>query len=100
VDDVVRAYRLLALQGKPGETYNVSSGEGRTVRSLLDELLEIAGVDAAVEVDRLRLRPAEIASLVGDSAKLRKLGWQPSRIVRDALRDVLQEARAAAGTGG
>ena len=100
VDDVVRAYRLLALQARPGETYNVCSGEGRTIRSLLDELLEMAGVTAAVEVDHLRLRPAEIPSLVGDSAKLRKLGWQPSRTVQDALRDVLQEARAAAGTGG
>ena len=100
VDDVVRAYRLLALQATPGETYNVCSGEGRTIKSLLDELLEIAGVTAKVEVDRLRLRPAEISSLVGDPAKLRSLGWQPSRSVRDALRDALQEARAAAGTGG
>ena len=100
VDDVVRAYRLLALQARSGETYNVCSGEGRTIRSLLDELLEMAGVTAEVRVDRLRLRPAEIPSLVGDSAKLRKLGWQPVRTVRDALRDVLQEAGAAAGTGG
>ena len=76
------------------------SGEGRTIKSLLDELLEIAGVTAKVEVDRLRLRPAEIPSLVGDPAKLRKLGWEPSRTVREALRDVLQEARAAAGGGG
>ncbi len=100
VDDVVRAYRLLALHAGPGETYNVCSGEGRTIRSLLDELLEMAGVTAAVEVDHLRLRPAEIPSLVGDSAKLRKLGWQPSRTVRDALREVLEEASAAGGTGG
>ncbi len=98
VDDVVRAYRLLALQGTPGETYNVCSGEGRTIKSLLDELLDIAGVSATVEVDRLRLRPAEIPSLIGDPSKLRKLGWQPSRSVREALRDVLEEARAAAGT--
>ncbi len=100
VDDVVRAYRLLALHARPGETYNVCSGEGRTIRSLLDELLEMAGVTAAVEVDHLRLRPAEIPSLVGDPAKLRKLGWQPSRTVRDALREVLEEASAAGGTGG
>jgi GDP-4-dehydro-6-deoxy-D-mannose reductase len=100
VGDVVRAYRLLALNATPGETYNVCSGEGRTIKSLLDELLDLAGVNATVEVDRLRLRPAEIPILIGDPAKLRKLGWQPSRSVRDALRDVLEEARAAAGTGG
>lgn len=100
VDDVVRAYRVLALQATPGETYNVSSGEGRTIRSLLDELLEIAGVAAEIEIDRSRLRPAEIPSLIGDSTKLRKLGWRPSRTVREALGEVLEEARAAAGGSG
>ena len=99
VEDVVRAYRLLALHGTPGEAYNVCSGEGRTIRSLLDEMLEIAGVTAAIEVDRLRLRPAEIPSLVGEPAKLWKLGWQPSRTLRDALREVLQEAGSAGSAG-
>jgi len=94
VDDVVEAYRALALRATPGEAYNVCSGEGRTIRSLLDEMLQIAGVRAEIEVDRARLRPAELPSLVGDPTKLRKLGWQPSRSVRDALREALDEAAA------
>ena len=95
VDDVVEAYALLVRRGVPGESYNVCSGEGRTIRSLLDEMLEIAGVEAHVEVDPAKLRPAEIPSLVGDPAKLRRLGWSPSRTVGDALRESLDEATAA-----
>ncbi len=34
VRDVVRAYRLLALHGNPGEAYNVCSGRGVSVRAI------------------------------------------------------------------
>jgi len=95
VADVVGAYALLVRNGVPGEPYNVCSGEGRTIRSLLDEMLEVAGVEARVEVDPAKLRPAEIPSLVGDPAKIRRLGWIPSRTVTDALREALEEASAA-----
>jgi GDP-4-dehydro-6-deoxy-D-mannose reductase len=96
VRDVVEAYALLVRRGVPGEAYNVCSGEGRTIRSLLDEMLRLAGVKARVEVDPERLRPAELPSLVGDPGKVRGLGWTPSRGVTQALRDALEEA--AAGT--
>jgi GDP-4-dehydro-6-deoxy-D-mannose reductase len=92
VANVVEAYRVLTLKGAAGEAYNVCSGEGRTIRSLLDEMLQIAGASATIEVDRLRLRPSDVPNLVGDATKLRKLGWQPRRSVRDALRDALEEA--------
>ena len=98
--DVVEAYRLLATSGVAGEAYNVCSGEGRTIRSLLDEMLEIAGVSAKIVVEPERLRPNELPSLVGDPAKLRKLGWTPSRSVRDALREALAEAGVALDAAG
>lgn len=93
--DVVAAYRLLLESGEPGTAYNVCSGEGRSIRSLLDELLSLAGLDASVEVDRSRVRPVEIPRLVGSPERLQQLGWAPSRTVRDALRDVLEEYRRA-----
>jgi GDP-4-dehydro-6-deoxy-D-mannose reductase len=90
--DVVDAYCVLLSRGVPGEAYNVGSSGGRTIRSVLEELLTLAGVEASVEVDPARLRPAEIETLVGDTTKLRSLGWAPKRSVGDALRDVLAEA--------
>src|SRR5690349_9557103 len=92
VSDVVAAYRIVASRGKSGEAYNVSSGTGRTIGSLLEEMLRLAGVEARAEVDPSLLRAVELPSSIGDSSKLRRLGWSPSRTVHDALREVLEEA--------
>jgi len=91
VRDVVAAYRLLLHRGHSGSAYNVCSGQGRTIRSLLDEMLTLSGVEARVEVDPSKLRPAEIPSLVGDPSRLRGLGWEPRLSVSAALREVLDE---------
>ncbi len=95
VRDVVAAYRLLLERGTSGEAYNVCSGEGRSIRSVLDELIELTKVTVDVTVDPSRLRPAEIPRLVGSPTKLRALGWEPRWTVRDALSDVIAEQSAA-----
>ncbi len=89
VKDVVAAYRLLVTQGAAGQTYNICSGTGRTIGSLLEEMLQLSGVQARIELDPARLRPSDIPSLVGAPDKLRALGWEPKLTVTDALRDVL-----------
>ncbi|XXF80093.1 GDP-mannose 4,6-dehydratase [Myxococcaceae bacterium GXIMD 01537] len=89
VKDVVAAYRLLLMEGVPGQTYNICSGTGRTIRSLLEEMLELSGVRARIELDPARLRPSDIPSLVGAPDKLKALGWTPAHTVTEALRDVL-----------
>jgi GDP-4-dehydro-6-deoxy-D-mannose reductase len=94
VSDVVEAYLLLLERGVPGEVYNVCSGEGLSIGQGLEVLQELAGTKAEVHVDRARLRPVEIPWLVGDPGKLERLGWTRRRKVRDALGEVLEEARA------
>ena len=91
VKDVVAAYRLLLEAGEPGQAYNICSGEGRSIRSLLDELLRLSSVHAQVEVDPARVRPVELPSLVGNPARLRRLGWAPCHTVSEALQDALAE---------
>lgn len=100
VRDVVAGYRLLLTRGAAGEAYNVASGVGRTIASLLHALAAIAGVEVRLEVDPARLRPTEIPTLVGDAKKLRALGWTPTRSVEDALAEALADAeqRLASGT--
>src|SRR6266446_6465964 len=87
VADVVEAYRVLVHRGEPGQAYNVCSGEGRSIRSVLERMIELAGVDVRIAVDPSRFRPNELPYLVGDPVKLRQLGWRPSRLLDDALRD-------------
>ena len=96
VTDVVEAYRLLLQRGEPGEAYNVCSGVGRSIRSILERMVELAGVEARIEVDPARFRPNELPYLVGDPSKVQRLGWRPSRTVDDALRDALRDAEKRA----
>jgi len=89
VRDVVEAYRLLLERGHAGEAYNVCSGMGRSIRAILDRMIELAGVPLRVEVDPARVRPVDLPSLVGDPSKLMALGWRPRRTADDALAEVL-----------
>jgi GDP-4-dehydro-6-deoxy-D-mannose reductase len=95
VADVVEAYRLLLHRGEPGQAYNVCSGEGRSIRSILERMIELAGVEVRIEVDPSRFRPNDLPYLVGDPVKLQRLGWRPSRRLDDALLDALTHAENA-----
>ena len=94
VEDVIDGYLVLMERGIAGEVYNVCSGKGLTIREALEIMQELAGTHAEIRVDPARLRPTEIPWLVGDPRKLERLGWVRQHDVRDALRDVLEDARA------
>ena len=93
VRDVVAAYLLLAERGKAGEAYNVSSGTGRTVASVIDYILARVGVQAAAVPDPALVRPADVPHLIGDSSKLRATtGWAPQFTFDDIISDHLRAA--------
>lgn len=90
VRDVVRAYRLIAEKGKPGEVYNVGSGATYSAQEVLDMLRGLAKCDVPVEQDPARMRPSDTPVICCDHSKLsRDTGWQPEigmeRIVEDTL---------------
>ena len=90
VRDVVRAYVDLMDRGTPQTIYNVASGVGRSIRSMLDALLARATVKVRVEIDPDRLRPHDVPRLVGDFGRLRKAtGWEPSIPIEQTLDDLL-----------
>ncbi len=94
VRDVVAAYHTFwSSAGAPGQRYNICSGEGRTIGSVLDELIERAAMKVEVRVDPSKLRPVDTPRQIGSAAKLRALGWQPRWTVGDALVDVLETER-------
>ena len=91
VRDVVRAYRALALQGEPGEAYNVCSGAAVSIREVAERLLRTAGVDLPIVVDPERVRPVELPELRGDPSKLKAAtGWSPAVHLDETLADVLE----------
>ena len=94
VRDIVRAYKLIAEKGEPGEAYNVASGRANSVRHILNSLLGLTEIDIEVRVDKARLRPVDIPEIRGDAGKLRRdTGWEPRFTLQETLEDVLADCR-------
>ena len=94
VRDVVRGYRLLIEQGEAGEVYNLGSGVGRTIKSILDQLLELTIVRPTVVRDESRMRPSEIPAMYADCSKIHaRTGWQTEIPFERTLQDVLEDWR-------
>jgi GDP-4-dehydro-6-deoxy-D-mannose reductase len=90
VRDVVRAYHLLITQGKPGEVYNIGSGQSHSIQKVLDELRSLSQVEITVERDPARMRPSDTPNVICDATKLnRQTGWQPTIPFEQSLGDVL-----------
>ncbi|MEW4566850.1 GDP-mannose 4,6-dehydratase [Tautonia sp. JC769] len=90
VRDIVRAYRLLAESGKPGEVYNVGTGRDESLARLLDLLRGLAECPVEVVVDPARVRPVDQPLLLADASKLRAdTGWEPLRTSEQTLADML-----------
>jgi len=95
VRDVVRAYEALMGSGQTGTIYNVASGVGRSVRSILDSLVSRAKVPVRVEVDQARMRPNDVPVVVGDFSRLNAAtGWRPQVTFDQMLDDLLSYWRS------
>lgn len=88
--DLVSAH-LLALEAlgeKDKLVYNVGSGNGFSVREVIEATKQVSGVDIKV-VEGPR-RPGDSARLVASSEKIRReLGWKPQH---DNMHDILGSA--------
>src|SRR3954451_19117120 len=94
VRDVVRAYRLLAEHGEPGEAYNVCSGNTVSVHELAAKLLAMARHPMELEPDPRLERPIDVPVLLGDYSRLQEItGWQPSIPLDQTLADLLDDMR-------
>ena len=93
VSDVADAYLSLLERGVVGEAYNVSSGEGVTVRQLATSVLQHLGIDAEITTDPALMRRVDVPVLVGSNSKLRHAtGWAPRRTRDDIIEDLIHAA--------
>ena len=94
VRDVVRAYRLLATEGRPGVAYNICSGTSVSIGELAGLLLGLTDARMHLVEDPDLLRPVELPELRGDASLLqRHTGWAPSISLDETLSDVLEDWR-------
>jgi nucleoside-diphosphate-sugar epimerase len=103
VDDLVRAY-LAVLDGPPGEpgaTYNVGSGETRTVLELATMIQGWTGWPGPKSrIDQSAARVADVSGFLLDSSRFRgTFPWKPTVAFIDGLRGYLEWARARQAKG-
>jgi GDP-4-dehydro-6-deoxy-D-mannose reductase len=89
VRDVASAYRAIGDRGGAGEIFNVSSDVPRTMRSLLEGLIDAFDVEVEIEVDPDRFRSVDQQVFYGDSTKARsETGWAPGYEIEQTLADL------------
>jgi len=93
------------LQQDRGDDYVISTGVTHSIRDLLDVAFARVGIadwTSYVTFDPRFMRPAEVESLIGDSAKAKRvLGWEPKvgfeELVQMMVDNDLNLQRAQAG---
>ncbi|MBX7164984.1 MAG: NAD(P)-dependent oxidoreductase [Pirellulales bacterium] len=93
VRDVVRAYRLLAERGQPGETYNVGSGRAVRTGDVLALVEQVAGRRRPI----VELRPGAKYDPVANIDRLQAAtGWTPRISLEQTVADTWEDCRARA----
>ena len=88
VRDGVAALRVLAEKGNTGGTYNICSGTAWKIGDCLDMLVAISGQNVQIVQDERFLRPSDEKVLLGDTSRLKELGWETSTPFESTLRDI------------
>lgn len=96
VEDAVRALWLLVQKGVPGEVYNICSGTGHKIETVLKLLVDMGTRQIPIESDPRRLRPVDEPAVIGDNARLRALGWVPQVALDQSLARILDYWRSLA----
>lgn len=90
VRDVVDAYCRLLSGGVTGEVYNICSGRGSTIGSVIELFSSLTNTRPRVTTDPALVRPVENEVVIGSHDKITgSVGWEPRHSLEDALRSVL-----------
>lgn len=88
--DVARALWLLLDRGRPGEVYNLCSGQAVRIGDIVELVRNHGRAAAEVVVDPARLRPVDEPILCGDTRKLyAATGWQPQISIEQIVVELL-----------
>ncbi|SDA99449.1 GDP-mannose 4,6-dehydratase [Sinorhizobium sp. NFACC03] len=98
VRDVVQAYAIAALgkgeDSAEGQAYNLSSGKAVQIRTILDILIRLSGLEIEVVASPDRVRSIDIQMAKGDSrAAAYAFGWTPKFELEDTVTAVLDDWR-------
>ena len=100
--DALEAIDLMTTKGKPGDVYNLCSGQGTQIAELLKKMVQLARTEIKVVQDKSLLRPLDEAIRIGNKDKLTSLGWKINFNLEQTLEKILdywRDKKALKGAG-
>lgn len=99
VRDIVAAYATLLERGGRGQTYDVSSGQGLSIRELLDAMIARSSARIEVRTDPALVREVDMPVFHGSGRKLRdETGFAFAYALERSIEDLLAYWRARVAT--
>ncbi|MCX6819344.1 MAG: GDP-mannose 4,6-dehydratase [Candidatus Aenigmarchaeota archaeon] len=89
IKDAIEAMWLLKDKGDFNEVYNVCSGKRYTVKEILDKLISLSKKEIKLQQDPQKIRIMDDPIFLGDSTKIKKLGWRTKVPIEKTLSDIL-----------
>jgi len=88
IDDHVNSYlRCLKNEKAVGEVFNFCTGHSVSIAQLVNLIKKLTKFEGEVMWDTIPKRPLDIAKLVGDYSKAKKLlGWKPKYTLEEGLK--------------
>ncbi len=91
VRDVVNAYYLLFKKGKKGEVYNICSGNGISLKEVIDKMANILDIKVSTRINEHLIRPNDNRIIIGSNNKIKTdTNWQNEISLNKSLEDIIQ----------
>ncbi|MHB1647109.1 MAG: GDP-mannose 4,6-dehydratase [bacterium] len=84
------AKEIKTVENSCSYVYNVCSETETSIRSIINIMFEITGVEAKIEIDKNKLRPNEQKRVYGSNEKIKNItGWEPKIPIKQSMADTL-----------
>ncbi len=94
VDDLAKAYIMVAEKGKNGEVYNAARGEGVSIKDVIEGLEDITGLTVSIRSDKSKVRPIDVPCIIADVKKIEQdTGWKAEVTLKDTLVELVEKWR-------
>ncbi len=90
IDDVVDGLITIAVDGEPGEDYNLASGIPVKISDLAKTIAGIMGYPDIKIVTTGETFPGDVSGCHGDISKIKKLGFKPKVSLNDGLKKTIK----------
>lgn len=91
VRDVVIAYYNLFKKGVSGQVYNICSGKGVTLESIINTMCKLLNIKVKTQQNPALVRPNDNRIIIGSNTKIKQTtGWQITYTLEESIKDILE----------